>query len=43
MTESVATTGKRKWIYQPNIDEQMAPFYHWPPKIVPALRYFLRS
>ena len=41
MTESTPGKVKRKWIYHPNIDVQMAPFYHWPPKIGPALGYIV--
>jgi len=34
---------RRKWNFRPNLDEQLAPFYHWPPQIVPTLRYILAS
>lgn len=43
MSEAAAAKNRRKWIYRPNIDEQMAPFYHWPPRIGPSLRYILNS
>lgn len=43
MTEAAATQSKRKWNFHPNIDEQLAPYYHWPPKFGPALRYVANS
>ena len=43
MSEAAAAKKKRKWIYHPNIDEQMAPFYDWPPRIGDSLRYILNS
>ena len=43
MSETAAAKNKRKWIYRPNIDEQMAPFYDWPPRIGASLRYILNS
>ncbi len=34
---------RRKWIYQPDLSQQMAPFYHWPPQVGKTLRYILAS
>ena len=46
MTEAAATVrakGKRKWNFQPNLADQMAPFYHWPPQPGKTLRYIAAS
>ena len=32
---------KRKWYFEADLQQQLAPFYHWPPKLLPALKYIL--
>jgi len=43
MTAAKQPSSRRKWHYQPVLDEQLAPFYHWPPRLLPALRYIAAS
>jgi sterol desaturase/sphingolipid hydroxylase (fatty acid hydroxylase superfamily) len=43
MTSQNHAASRRKWNFRPKLDEQLAPFYHWPPRIIPALRYVLAS
>lgn len=46
MTEtsgSSSSKARRKWIYQPDLAPQMAPFYRWPPQAGKTLRYILES
>ena len=32
---------KRRWNFEIDLAQQLAPFYHWPPKFLPVLRYIL--
>lgn len=43
MSEAAAAKSRRKWIYRPSIDAQMAPFCHWPPRFGASLRYIVDS
>ncbi|MDH3856759.1 MAG: sterol desaturase family protein, partial [Gammaproteobacteria bacterium] len=46
MTETTTAgqpKGKRKWHFHPDLDDQMAPFYHWPPQPGKILRYIAAS
>ena len=46
MTETATTNqakGKRKWNFHPDLAEQMAPFYHWPPRLGKTLGYIAAS
>ena len=43
MAQANPENSKRKWIYQPDIDQQMAPFYDWPPKVGASIKYILQS
>ena len=44
MTTATPKPPRRKWHYQPDeLDQQLAPYYHWPPRTLPALRYIAAS
>ncbi len=46
MTEAATTgaaKGKRKWNFHPDLAQQLAPFYHWPPRLGKTLRYIAAS
>ena len=34
---------RRKWHFQPDLADQLAPFYHWPPRLMQTLRYIAAS
>lgn len=43
MNATKSAAPRRKWNFQPDLEAQLAPFYHWPPRILPALRYIAAS
>lgn len=43
MTEAGDSKPRKRWNFRPNLDEQMAPYYRWPPDIGQSLRYLAGS
>ena len=44
MTTAATKSARPRWHFQPqDLDAQIAPYYHWPPKFGPALRYIAAS
>ena len=43
MVKAEAKTRRNKWHFQPDLGEQLAPFYHWPPRLLASLRYIVAS
>jgi lathosterol oxidase len=43
VTESGEKLPKTRWNYRPDLSDQMAPFFQWPPQVGKSLRYLVSS